>query len=191
MTEKVFIIHGWGNSPQEPLHQWLATVLEGRGYEVSVPEMPNPAEPKIDEWVSKLHELVPEVNKKIYFIGHSIGCQTIMRFLETLPTEQKCSVLFLAPWFHLQGLETEEEEKIAAPWLETPINLEEVKKHLRKSAAIFSDGDPYVPLSDRDIFHAAFGTEILVEHEKGHFTGEGGVTKLDSALDLFAKISQP
>ena len=45
--------------------------------------MPNTACPKIDEWVGTLNSKVDFLNDETYFIGHSIGCQTILRYLET------------------------------------------------------------------------------------------------------------
>ncbi|MFH1290852.1 MAG: alpha/beta hydrolase [Nanoarchaeota archaeon] len=195
MTEKVFIIHGWEGSPKEPMLKWLASSIENKGYEVTVPTMPNPEKPTIDEWVGKLKEIAPEVNEHTYFIGHSVGCQTILRYLESLPEGTKCGgVLLLAPWLHLneQIIEEGEEEveEIAKPWIETPINFELVRSHIIRIAAIFSDNDPYVPMSDKDIFNALLGADIHIEHEKGHFTEEEGVTQLPSALEYFTKISQ-
>lgn len=44
--------------------------------------MPNTANPNISEWVSTLDLKVEDLNENTYFIGLSIGCQTIMRYLE-------------------------------------------------------------------------------------------------------------
>ncbi|OGY66792.1 MAG: hypothetical protein A3I24_03540 [Candidatus Harrisonbacteria bacterium RIFCSPLOWO2_02_FULL_41_13b] len=53
MNKKVYIIHGWDGSPNEPMLQWLKVSLEERGCEVVVPEMPEPAVPKIGSWVGR------------------------------------------------------------------------------------------------------------------------------------------
>ncbi|MBU0466614.1 MAG: alpha/beta hydrolase [Nanoarchaeota archaeon] len=192
MAKQIFIIHRWEGSPEEPMLKWLAEKLTNKGYEVTVPKMPNPEEPKIDEWIPYLQKIITNPNQETFLIGHSIGCQTILRSLETLPENTKIrGILLIAPWLHLQGLETKEEVEIAKPWLKTPINLEKVKSHIGKVEAIFSDNDPYVPLSDKDIFKELLGAEIHIEHKKGHFDPDSGITELPIVLESFEKISSP
>ncbi len=181
--KRVFIIHRWEGYPEEGWYPWLKKELEKNGFEVFVPAMPNTNEPKIEEWVNFLTNLVGEPDKNTYFIGHSIGCQTILRYLEKLNGKKVGGVIFVAGWFILSNLETEEEKIIAKPWLETSINFEKIKKTTNNFIAIFSDNDPYVPIEDKDIFKEKLGAEIIIENNKGHFSGEDGVTELPAALN--------
>jgi predicted alpha/beta hydrolase family esterase len=125
----------------------------------------------------------------VFFIGHSIGCQTILRYLET-QNKQCGGAVFIAPWFSLQGLEDSDEESIAEPWLTKEIDLEKVKKNLPKVSVIFSDNDPYVPLSDKEIFKVTLGAHVIVEHAKGHYTEDDGVEKNETALKELVKIAK-
>jgi uncharacterized protein len=192
--KKVFIIHSWGGSPEEGIHKYLRSQLEAKGFEVSVPEMPNTDSPEIDAWTEHLNSLAPNPDDDTYFVGHSVGCQTILRYLEKLPENQKVGgVVMIAPWMHL--LDTayenpEEEKEIAKPWLETPIDWEKVKTHTNKFVAIFSDNDFCVPLSDKEIFKELLGAKIMVEDNKGHFTEETGVTEMPSALNALSEMSK-
>src|SRR3989344_8188293 len=127
--KRLFIIHGWGGSPDEELHKYLKKELSKENFEVYFPEMPNTEEPKINEWVSHLKKTVQTPDKSTYFLGHSIGCQAILRYIESLPENTKVGgAIFLAGWFNLKNLESSEEE-IAKPWLETPINCKKILKH--------------------------------------------------------------
>ncbi|MFA5993280.1 MAG: alpha/beta fold hydrolase [Candidatus Pacearchaeota archaeon] len=193
MAKKVYIIHGWEGSPNEPMHQWLKATLEKKGFEVIAPEMPNPSIPKIDVWVKKINSIVKNPDKDTYFIGHSIGCQTILRYLETLDKNIKLGgIVFIAPWLHLNGIEDEGEEsiKIASPWLETPIDFNKVKSHLNKNKiiAIFSDNDQFVPLSDIKLFEKNLNVKTVLEHNKGHFTKDDGVDSNQTAIDELLEI---
>jgi len=164
-------MHGWGGSPKETRFLRLKKELESRDYKVEVPEMPDTEHPKIDAWVSKLREIVGEVDEKTYFVDHSIGCQTIMRYLESLPENVKVGgVIFVAGWVNLILKEIEKEGvmEIAKPWLETPLNWAKITKHTKNFIAIFSDDDQYVPLSDTKIFKEKLGAEIIVLKGKGH-----------------------
>lgn len=183
--KRVFIIHGWDGYPEEGWFPWLRQELENREFEVEVPAMPDPAEPKIETWVPFLKELVGKVDENTFFVGHSIGCQLILRFLETLPEDAKIGgAVFVAGWYNLRNLETEEEERIAGPWVNTPRDDEKIRKFLEgKSVAIFSDNDPWVIPENQDSWKEKVGAKIIVEHDKGHFSGSDGVTELPSALN--------
>lgn len=191
--KRVFIIHGWDGKPEHGWYLWLRDELESRGFKVEVPEMPNSEEPEINSWVGKLNEIVGQVDEETYFVGHSVGCQTILRYLQILDESSKIGgAVFVAPWMHLdeETIREEGEEviEIAKPWMETPIDFEKVKKMSKHYVAIFSDNDYYVPLSDRDIFRELLGAKIITEHDKGHFTEDDGIKDLPVLLNEFLDI---
>jgi len=186
MKKRVFIIHGWDGYPEEGIFPWLKKELEPRGFEVFNPAMPNPIKPTIEEWTPFLKEKVGEPDENTILFGHSIGCQTILRYLESLPESSKIGgVVLLAPWLGLtdEAFEDEEDKIIAKPWLETPINWEKVKMHTNNFVSIFSDNDPLVPFDNSEIFKDKLGSKVIVEHNKGHFSGSDNVKELPSALD--------
>src|SRR6185436_17234787 len=80
--------------------------------------------------------------------------------------------VFVAGFFkRLTNLEEGEEPAIADEWLTTPIDLQKVKARIPKSVAIFSDDDPFVPEENQEAFRDVLGSEIIVEHAQGHFSG--------------------
>lgn len=167
--KKVYMIHGWGGSSEDNWFPWLRYELEDRDVEVRVFNMPNTENPKIEEWVKYLETKVKDVDKDTYFIGHSIGCQTIMRFLEKLHKDKKIGgCIFVAPWFNLVNLEPEEME-IAHPWLNSQIHFERVIEHCTNFLCIFSNDDPNVPFTDKEIFKDRIGAKIIIEKKRGHF----------------------
>ncbi|MEK7553403.1 MAG: hypothetical protein AAB504_01815 [Patescibacteria group bacterium] len=95
---------------------------------------------------------------------------------------------FVAGWFTLMSLKTEEEKEIAKPWLETPIDFKKVKQHAGRFFAIFSDNDDVVPLDNREMFEQRLGVKTILEHKKGHFSGSDGVNELSSVLESILNI---
>ncbi len=193
--KKVYIIHGWGGTPKEPMHVWLKNNLEKKGFEAIVPEMPNSEEPKINEWISKLKNICKNPDKNTYFIGHSIGCQSVLRYLETLDNNIRIGgVVFIAPWtiLNMESIEEEGEEavEIAKSWTQTPINWNKVKNHTDRFVAIFSDNDPFVLESNKKIFEKNLGAETILEHSKGHFTEDDGVSENKVALNKILEIAR-
>lgn len=188
--KRVFIIHGWSGSPEEGWLPWLKRGLTVRGYSVQVPLMPNPDEPIIEAWIERLASVVGVLDEQTFFVGHSIGCQAILRFVERSGVKVGGAV-FVAGWTTLTDAETEEEKRIGKPWLETPINFKRIRSLLLRSVAVFSDDDPVVPLEgNRTVFEKELGSKIVLETEKGHFSGEDDVIELPAVLRALLEISE-
>jgi hypothetical protein len=201
--KNIVIIHGWGSSSKGDWVPWLAGECRKLGYNVIAPDMPDTDAPDIDKWVDYLKNILKSVDENTYFVGHSIGCQTIMRFLEGQdkkglltdttnvghPNLKVGGVVFVAGWFTLINLENEEAEQIAKPWLETPIDFEKVKNVLPKSVIILSDNDPFVPLAEnKKIFEEKLDSRVVVVHNAGHITSDDGFTEIPEVLNQLKKI---
>lgn len=173
----VYLIHGWGGSDSsEGWFGWLKNELKKKEIKIIVFNMPNTDYPKINEWIGFLKENIKEedLNEETYFIGHSIGCQAVLRYLEQLPENIKVSRgIFIAPWMELDKNTIEEEgeevKEIAKPWMETPINFEKVKKHTKDFLCILSDNDPYVPLSNEKFFKEKLNAKTVIKSNEEHF----------------------
>lgn len=192
MQKRVFIIHGWDGYPEEGWFPWLKKKLEEKEFEVFVPQLPQANEPRINNWVPALATAVGEADAQTYFIGHSMGCQTIARYLESLPENTKIGgAVFVAGFFkRLADLEVDDIVRdVAREWLTTPLDLEKVKSHIPKSVAIFSDDDPYVPLDNQNDYKEKLNSKIIIEHNMKHFSGSTGTIELPSALDALLEIA--
>lgn len=186
--KKVFIIHGWGGSPKNDLFLWMKKEMESKGFKVEIPSMPNTNEPKIKEWVEHLKKIVKNPDKDTYFIGHSIGCQTILRYLESLDKDIKIGgCIFVAGWFNLIHKSIENDLEIARPWIETPMDFRKICSHTDKFLAIFSDNDYFVPLTDAKLFKEKLKAKVIIEHNKGHFNTEDGVKEIKIVVDELSK----
>ncbi len=163
--KRIIIVHGWGGNPQQ---NWMPLVkkdLEKRGWEVRIPAMPDTKLPKLNRWLSKLDEVIGDPDKNLYLVGHSLGCITIMRYLEKLPGNQKIGgVIFLAGF--TDGLNIQE----VKTFFETPINFADIKQKADKFVALHSDNDEYVSLRYGDIFKEKLGAEVIIKHLRDHFS---------------------
>jgi uncharacterized protein len=187
MQKRVFIIHGWDGSPQNCWFPWLKNELEKKGFTVQALSMPHPENPTIEDWVQHLSSIVGKSDGDTYFVGHSIGCQTILRYVERLP-KPVGGIVCVAGFFRLPHLVTKQEKEIAKPWLESEVDYNRVKQNAHKVVAIFSDNDPNVDLRDKDLFEERLDARTVVEHKKGHF-GDSSIKELPSALDAVLEIA--
>jgi uncharacterized protein len=167
--KRVFIVHGWGGSPKDAWFVWLKKQVN---CQVSIVQLPTPQHPKISSWVAALAKAVKKPDEETFFVGHSIGCQTILRYLAKHPKEIG-GAIFVTPWLTLKPLSEAEEKRIAKPWLSAPITI--YPQHMKKSFALFSADDYYVPLENVVTFRR-LGAKVAVQKHKGHFSShEDGI----------------
>ena len=191
--KKAYIIHGWGGFPQEATFPWLKKELESQNFQVTVPEMPDTNNPKIEKWIPFLQDLIESPDEETFLIGHSIGAQAVLRYIQSLPKNIKIGgAVLLAGYTHVneeEAYDNEAEKEIEKPWLKS-LNWEKIRYSCNKFIAIFSDNDLCVPLSNQDVFKENLNAEIIIEHNKGHFSLSDNITKLPSLLSSVLKLSK-
>lgn len=187
---KIYVVHCWDGTKDDGWYPWIDKELSNRGNLVYRFNMPNTANPKIEEWVDYLDKQVDKLDENTFFIGHSIGCQTIMRYLETKDISRIGGILFVAPWLDLlkEAVSDEESFNTAKPWLTEPINFEKIKKFTNNINCIFSDDDYFVSIDQKDEFEKLLNANTLVVSGKGHISQDDNVFELDEILDEFIKM---
>lgn len=148
--------------------------------------MPNTSKPIIEEWLETLNNKVDKLDNDTYFIGHSIGCQSIMRYLETKEITKIGGILFVAPWLDLlpYAIEDKESYNTAFPWLHTPIDFEKIKQFTDNINCIFSDDDYFVSLEQEKEFKDKLNSKTIIVKNKGHISQDDNVYELQEILYL-------
>src|ERR1700690_1832263 len=113
LMKKVVFVHCWEGTPDQAWYPWLKKELEAKGFEVIVPQLPDTNSPRIAKWVPALAVAAGVVDDDTYFVGHSMGCETIVRYLEGLPEGQKVGgAVFIAGFFErLTGLDNDDNSR--------------------------------------------------------------------------------
>lgn len=172
--KRIIIVHGWDGGSDRDWMPWVTTEFKKLGYEVLCPDLPHTETPIIEDWVPFLSKIVGTPDSDTYFIGHSIGCQTIMRYLETIDTKVG-GAIFVAAWFDLENLEGPDAEATAKPWISTPINTDKVKGNLGFSITILGDNDEWVPYEKtKKKFKELLDSEVITIPKGGHITSDDG-----------------
>ncbi len=144
--------------------------------------MPEPDFPKQDAWVGRLSETVGAPDKECFFVGHSLGCITILRYLETIESRVGGAVLVAGFSDNLGFAELDD-------FFRKPIDWEKIKSNCGKVVAVHSDNDPYVPLEHGEIFREKLGANLVVKPGMKHFSGDEGMTSLPAVLDSVLNIA--
>ena len=180
----IYLVHCWGGTSKDGWYPWIKEEISGEHINVETFDMPNTDKPDIKEWIDNLEKKVLNLDENTYFIGHSIGCQTIMRYLENKNVNKIGGILFVAPWIELlpYAINDEESYKIAYPWLNTQINFESIKKLTDNITCIFSDNDYFVSSNQKEKFKELLNAKIITVKNKGHISMEDNVYELDEIL---------
>ena len=187
---KIFIIHCWDGTKDDGWYPWLDKELSSKKNKVYRFNMPNTDKPKIEEWVSFLDKKVKILDENTYFIGHSIGCQTIMRYLQTKEIKKIGGILFVSPWLDLLDYAIEDEESflVAKPWLSEKINFDKIKQFTNNINCIFSSNDYFVSLEQKNKFEKLLNAKTIVVNDKGHISQDDNVYELKEILDECIKM---
>lgn len=188
--KRAIIIHCWEGTPEYCWYPWLKEELEKKGFEVKVPAFPDTDNPDMDAWVAHLEKEIGIPDENLYLIGHSIGCATILRYLENIDeTEKIGGAVFVAGFTENPGYNE------VRTFFEEPFDFEKIKNSAKNGfAAIFSDNDPHVDLKFAEIFKEKLDTEIIIKAKMGHFSGsienEKECTMLPDAVESIEKLSK-
>lgn len=183
--KRAFLIHGWGGYPEEGWRPWLKRKLEAEDFKAIVPAMPDTDKPKMLAWLDHLTQVVGLPDQDCYFVGHSLGCIAVLRYLETLNENQKVGGAVL-----VAGFSDDLGEPELASFFAKPIDWEKIKAVCTKFVIIHSTDDHAVPVRYADILKEKLNAEVIIEEGKKHYSGDDGITQLPAALESILKLSK-
>ncbi len=151
--------------------------------------MPDTNHPRISEWVQYLARQIGKPDQDTFLVGHSMGCQAILRHLGT--TDGRIGgILLIAGFVSIRkGAITDGNDiEMMDPWVKTAIDWQKARSNAGSSVLVLSDNDPYIDVSDADVFREKLGARIIIIPNAGHFTAKDGYTELHLALNGMLKM---
>jgi predicted alpha/beta hydrolase family esterase len=187
MDRPLFIVPRWAGRPDTDFYPWLeGQVRESRQGITSVRtlDMPNPAQPTIEAWVGTLSRAVgPSPEPSTLLMGHSVGCQAVIRYLATLPPGRVIDgVLLVAGWW-----DVDKPWESIVPWIETPVELARVRAAARRFVVLQSDNDPFTAdhARNRGLWEERLGAEVVLAPGARHFNNPREPAVLETLLSRF------
>jgi len=182
--KRAIIVHGWDGNPNNHWFPWLKNKLNEKGFEVHTPFMPGGENPKLEEWLQVISDIVGKADKDTYFIGHSLGCITIVKYLESLAKNTKIGgCIFVAGFSFSQFKEIKD-------FYRRNFDINKVKEHCDNFTCIYSDNDKGISVKVSEEFADLLEARKILLKGKGHFTKDDGVTELSSALKELLEMSE-
>ena len=181
--KRAIIIHCWGGYPRYCWYQKTKKELERLGFKVAVPRMPQTGAPNLSRWLPKLKRVVGLPDEQLVLIGHSIGCATIFRYLESLRGSARvCGIVLVAGFTNDLGF------KELKSFFTKPFAFKRIRSRAKYFTAIYSDNDPFVPVWHAGVLRKKLGARVIKKHAMGHFSGAGDGEKACVSLPDVARV---
>ena len=192
MAGRVFIVHRWEAATTSDWYPWLKEQLEKNGFSVVLVDVPDTMDPVPERWVAKLGADIGTPDQETFLVGHSLGAQTVLKYLEEIDAKIG-GIVLVAPWPRQTKKDEEDPQffEMSKRWLNKELNWNKIARNANGAVAIFSDDDPFVPITDSQVFKDKLRAKIIIEKGKGHFgDSPPAVNELQSALDAVIELSK-
>ncbi|MFZ2523223.1 MAG: YqiA/YcfP family alpha/beta fold hydrolase [Minisyncoccia bacterium] len=182
--KKVFIVHGFGSSPNGGWRPWLMAELENQDIYACALSMPNTDKPICSEWVEEISRYI-ERNKddEIYLVGHSLGVPAILRFIESRNDISNVKGMVL-----VSGPSKMNDARKAPSFLDKSFDFSGIRSKVSRVVVIHGDNDPLVPLEDAHEISNGLGAELIIIPNGVHLNGSAGWKQLTPCLDALNKM---
>ena len=191
MSRRLIIIPRWSGTPASDWYPWLKRELERiepRPFDpVVVKAMSDPGTPTIAAWVPEVQRALgddPHQLAETVMIGHSVGCQAVLRALALLPDDVHVSgVMCVAGWF-----QTDAPWESLLPWIETPFDLGRARAGAGRNIVLLtSDNDPHTSdwQANQDSWRKKLDASPVLVPGAAHFNGSAYPAIVETLVERF------
>jgi hypothetical protein len=203
MSRRLCIVPRWGGTSNSDWYPWLRAQDEVQSRfdedEILGPEIEVPGTPTIDAWMASLTAACgtgpgsAEILARTAFIGHSVGCQAVLRYLASLPAGVRTAgCVLVAGWWTV-----DEPWDSLQPWLVPPgvagvpagdpaLWLERVRAASPRFLVLISDNDPFTAdwQATKAAWQERLGATVRVIPGAKHFNATEAPAVVDALLEL-------
>ena len=175
---RIVLSHAYPANPQTAWYPFIATEMGNAGFDVLIPQLPDP---DLAEWQKIIKPLADRSPTKTILIGHSIGGVNILRYLENTEIGEKFPLLILVapPGFSL-GYE------VLKSFFKDPFDYNKIKSKVDKIVVIITLQDSVLapePMKHAQVYLENLNAKLIVLPEGGHFADFDNVTSLQEVID--------
>lgn len=177
---RVFIVHGYGATPENHWFPWLRDLLTSHGIDVTVVPLPEPHAPSAAGWHEAVSTALDHVDDQTWIVAHSLGAITVLRRLSQLPAPWVLGGAILVSGFTgrldvLPDLDA---------FLADDPDLTAVVSNVLQRHMIYSDNDAIVPPAASAALAVRLKAQVHVIEGAGHFLDSEGITTLPAVSEL-------
>lgn len=158
----ILILHGHDGHPGIHWQQYIHDELTKAGHTVIMPDLIPHNNPKREEWVSKIKEVIVNTDDDLILIGHSLGVPTGLYAIQELGRK-------VTGFISVAGFMSHIDFEPADNVMDTPFDTYLLNELIESMYIIYSPTDPYIPQKNSKELIAIFKANEVVIDDGGHF----------------------
>ena len=173
------LLHGLQGNPDNFWFAWLRRELEGQGFRVTAPQLPEADKPNLAVWTEFALKNIAFDSGTI-IIGHSAGCPLILSLLQELDHPVRRSIL-VAGFIRLKEVKDDDVMLLKSP------DWEKIKANGHDCYFFNSDNDPWgCDNLQGETLRQNLGGTLIVQSGHGHF----GSKVFEQPYDTFPLLKE-
>ena len=172
MEKKIYVVPRWSGNEHSDWYDWFGERVQAEySHAYTVLAMPHWNRPVVEEATEFLKAKMGTPDASTILIGHSVGCQAILRFLrEAIATDPSIRVgglLMVAGWFEVDEIWDD-----VIPWLDNEdLNYPALRQAIGHTKVILSDNDPFTAdyEANAKLWTNRLNAEVTIYPQKAHF----------------------
>lgn len=184
MKCNIYVVHGYTASSKAEWFPWLKSKLKENNLNVTIFDMPNSNFPNVMEWDEYLSENIAECNENTFFVGHSLGCISLLRYIEKQPIYKKIGGVVLISGF----IEQVPTLPMLNSFIKHDLNIEKLTKMIKNLCVISSPSDSIVPYKYSCDLAKQLKAKLITVENSGHFIAQEGFSEFPLVYDILCKM---
>lgn len=153
-----------------------------------IPDLPGADEPDINQYNLYIEKNCPfSIDNETMIVGHSSGAVAALGLIQTLKGGVKAGKAILVAGF-TNDLNYDPVKKMFRTW---KFDFEKIKKHVETVIAVYSDDDPYVPVSNALDLERLVGAKLYLLPGQKHFSTSSSpkYTQFQALIDIIFPLA--
>jgi uncharacterized protein len=181
---KVYIVHGYTAAPDHHWFTWLKKTMTTESVTVEVLAMPDSMAPEPEAWLTYMNNHVEQPDQRTFFVGHSLGCITILKYVERLDANIEVGGVIMVSGFG----DTVSTLPELDGFVHQPVDYNKLIACIAERIVIAAEDDAIVPIVHSERLAQYLHADLYRVEQAGHFLDRDGYVEFPLLRDLLSRI---
>lgn len=181
----IYVIHGYTSSSKSEWFPWLKEQFKYSNVKLYIPNMPDSDDPHLEPWLNHLRKNILNMDENTIFIGHSLGCVTILSYILEKNIKIK-GAIFISGFIKENPMKKQTEG--LNEFVDGTLDIVRIKSLIPVRTVITAIDDDIVPTkATQELAKTLDGNLIILKSGK-HFIARDGFTDFPLLLNEIEEL---